>query len=202
MSKTKILILSAVAVFLLVIVGIYLFNLNKNGSLVAPIAQQLAKEATPSESLTRYSDPAGFILSYPDNLSITKKDIEDQSIYADIQLSSKDLSGSLSLKITDSKFSSLDEWVKSNTNDPKNSKEVKLGNLKAEEIRLSDRLLLGALDQGILFTIEVPLVEEKFWSKVYESVLANFSFAAPEAATSGGVDSSGDVSFEGEEVVE
>ena len=202
MNKIKPLILCAIAVLLLVLAGIYLFNLNRKWSLVAPIAQKLTKEAVPSESLTQYSDPAGFTLNYPDNLSIVKKDIEDQSTYADLQLSSKDVSGSLSLKIIDSKFSSLDQWVKSETSDPKNSKEVKLGNLKAEEIRLSDRLILGALDQGILFTIEVPLVEEKFWSEVYESVLANFSFAAPEAATNGSPSSSDDVSFEGEEVVE
>jgi len=156
----------------------------------------------PSKTLTQYTDPAGFTLSYPDNLSIEKKDIEDQSTYADLQLSSKDVSGSLSLRITDSKFSSLDQWVKSESRDSKNSKEVKLGNLKAGEIRLNDRLLLGALDQGILFTIEVPLVEEKFWLKVYESVLANFSFAAPEAAVEGSAGSPDDVSFEGEEVVE
>lgn len=200
MSKTKILILCSVAAFLAF--GIYLFYSNKKTSLVAPIVQQPAKAITPSDSLTQYTDPVGFTLSYPDNLSITKRDIEDQSTYADIQLSSKNVSGSLSLKITDSKFSTLNAWVKANTDNPKNAKEAKLGSLKAEEIRLNDRLLLGALDQGILFTIEVPLIEEKFWSKVYTKVLANFSFAPPEAATGGSTDSTGDVSFEGEEVVE
>lgn len=202
MNKTKPLIVSLIVIPLFILAGIYLFNINKKTALTVPLAQQAAKEAMPSESLTQYTDPTGFTLSYPDNLSIVKQNIEDSSTYADIQLSSKDVSGSLTLKITDSKFSTLDEWVKSNTKDLNSAKAVKLGNLQAEEIRLADRLLLGALDQGILFTVEVPLVEEKFWSKVYPKVLASFSFAAPETATSSSADSADDVSFEGEEVVE
>lgn len=198
MGKTKLLI-SLIAAVILIGGAFWLFSEEK--TLPLSKVTQLAKAATPSENLTQYIDPSGFTLSYPDNLSITKGDPEDESTYADIQLSSKDVNGSLSLKITDSEFVSLDEWIKSETDNPKASKEVKLGNLKAEEIKLSDRLLLGALDQGILFIVEMPLVEEKFWSKVYTDVLGSFSFAAPEAVA-GSTDSSDDVSFEGEEVVE
>lgn len=197
MSKTKVLLIIAAV---LLIGGIYIFNTQKKSPLQNPLAN-LTKETTPSESLTQYSDPSGFTISYPDNLSIDKKDIEDQTTYADVQLSSKDLSGSLTLKIEDSKFKTLDEWVKANTK-LTDVKESKLGNLKAEEIKLSDRLLLGAIDQGILFTVEMPLLEEKFWSKVYDKVIAGFSFAAPEVATGDNNVSSDDVSFEGEEVVE
>ena len=59
------------------------------------------------------------------------------------------------------------------------------------------------MDQGVLFNIEVPLIEEDFWMKVYNDILTNFSFASPEVVTS--QDNSvltSDVSFEGEEVVE
>lgn len=154
-----------------------------------------AKKILPSETLIDYTDPTGFTFSYPDNLSITKKDT-DTNTYADVQLSSKDVNGSLSLKIEDSKFVTLDKWVKLNKSasvgDPK---EVKLGNLKSVEIKTGDRLLLGALDQGIFFTIEMPRVEEDFWDKVYQKTLKSFSFAPPAT-------SEGEVSFEGEEVVE
>lgn len=198
MSKTKLLVV-IIAVALL-FAEIYLFTVNKKGPLKSPIAG-ITKEAAPSQTLTEYSDPSGFTISYPDNLSIDKKEAADQSTYADIQLSSKDVSGSLSLKIADSKYVSLEDWAKENTKST-DVKETKLGNLKASEIKLSDRLLLGALDQGILFTVEMPLIEEKFWNNVYSKVLASFSFAAPEAASDGNASSSDDVSFEGEEVVE
>lgn len=148
----------------------------------------------PSNTLLDYTDPAGFSFSYPDNLSIVKNETTDNK-YADITLSSKDISGSLNLKISDSKFKTLDEWVKLNKG---TLKETNLGTLKAAEIKTSDRLYLGALDQGILFTIEIPRVEEEFWMKVYDKILSGFSFVAPADAAS----TPDDVSFEGEEVVE
>ena len=150
----------------------------------------------PSETFLEYNDLSGFSFSYPDNLSIAKNEASADK-YADLTLSSKDVSGSLTLRIADSEFTSLEQWSKLNTGA---SKDVKLGNLKALEIQTSDRLLLGSLDQGILFTIEMPLLEKDFWTKVYDKILANFSFTVPEAAQDS--TSSDDISFEGEEVVE
>lgn len=202
MNKTKILIL-AIALSL-VALGFYLFFINKKAPLTSPVAQltqQTVKEVMPSETITEYSDPSGFIFSYPDNLSINKKDVEDESVYADLQLSSKDVSGSLSLTIKDSKFLTLDKWAQSVTKSEKDIKEAKLGTLAARQIKLEDRVVLGALDQGILFTVEMPLIEEKFWSEVYEKVLASFSFVAPPSSSDGSVFTE-DVTFEGEEVVE
>lgn len=199
MGKTKILILALIVV---TVGGLYFFFVNKKAPLTSPVNPlKITKEAAPSETLTDYSDPSGFTFSYPDNLSLTNKEIADQNTYSDLQLSSKDVSGSVSLKITDSKLSTIDEWVKSVTKSS-DIKEVKLGNLAAKQIKLDDRLITASLDQGILFTVEMPLVEEKFWSKAYEKVLANFSFIAPESASGGNSASSDDISFEGEEIVE
>lgn len=189
----------------LVVAGLFVLNPTKKGSLTTPFAPQLInKKAQPSETLTSYEDPSGFTISYPDNLSITKQDIaDDPSTYADIQLSSKDVNGSLTLKIADSKFKTINEWVKTNNTASDSAKEAKLGDLAATEIKTKDRLFLGALDKGILFTIEIPLMEEDFWMKVYNKVLTGFSFVTPETVTQTNSDtSSGDVSFEGEEVVE
>ncbi|MBI2337718.1 hypothetical protein HYU95_00895 [Candidatus Daviesbacteria bacterium] len=166
--------------------------------------QKQVKKVLPSETLIEYTDPSGFSFSYPDNLSIVSREITDNNTYADIQLFSKEVSGSLSLKITDSKFKTLDEWLKKNISAGTTSKDVKLGTLSAKEIILSDRLLLGALDQGISFNIEMPRVEEDFWMNVYNKILSDFSFAAPESAASQAAANtpSSDIVFEGEEVVE
>ncbi|TSC86061.1 MAG: Uncharacterized protein G01um10147_999 [Microgenomates group bacterium Gr01-1014_7] len=187
-------ILLAILVIGAVVTAIVVLNSIKKSSLITPNLQESLKKHEPSETSIGYEDPAGFTFSYPDNLSIIKNDLEDDSIYADLQLYSKAVNGSLSLIISDSKFKSLDEWVNLNKGEPK---EVKLGNLKALEIRTKDRLLLGALDQGIFFTIEMPLIEEEFWMKVYSKILSGFSFVSQASATS-----TSDVSFEGEEVVE
>lgn len=162
-----------------------------------------AKKAEPSLTFLPYTDPSGFSFNYPDNLSIAKNDTDDKT-YADITLSSKDVNGSLNLKITDSKYTGLNDWLKVSSSSAKEAPtEKKLGSLKAMEIKTEDRLILGAIDQGIFFTIEMPRIEEAFWMKVYAKVLADFSFVSPTSTTSqdSGNSSSG-VTFEGEDVVE
>lgn len=198
MSKKSILILALVIG--LAVTGLVVLNpAGQKSSLSKSPAggQQTVKNAQPSETLKDYTDPSGFTLSYPDNLSLVKIDIADESTYADIQLTSKEVSGSLNLKISDSKFSTIDDWLKLNKG---TSKEVKLGNLKGTEITTGDRLLLGSLDKGIFFTIEMPLLEKDFWMKVYNKVLASFSFNSPENVSAN--TSNSDVAFEGEEVIE
>lgn len=196
MTKKSILILGLVILF--VVITFLVLNPIRNPLSKSPSGQQsTAKEITPSETLKEYTDPSGFTLSYPDNLSLTKNDITDESTYADIQLTSKEVSGSLNLKISDSKFATLDEWLKLNKGTPK---KVQLGSLTGMEIVTQDRLLLGALDKEVFFSIEMPLIEKDFWMKVYNKVLTSFAFASPQSASTD--TSSNDVIFEGEEVVE
>lgn len=179
-----------------------MYFMRPNEPLTTPQSNQQETDE-PSETLIEYTDPAGFSFSYPDNLSLINYEIEDLNTYADIKLFANGINGSLSLKISDSKSTSLDDWFKLNKNaiiEPE--KEVKLGNLKALELKLSDRLLLGALDQGVLFTIEMPRVEEDFWIKVYSKILETFTFVQPQQDTGQQSSSSEEIIFEGEEVLE
>lgn len=199
MNKKTLLLFSLVILF--AVTGFLVLNPigGKNPLSKSPVGQlSETKEIKPSETLKDYSDPSGFTLSYPDNLSLVKNDIADETTYADIQLTSKEVSGSLNLKISDSKFTTLEDWLKLSKG---SAKEVKLGSLKGMEVTTSDRLLLGALDKGVFFNIEMPLVEKDFWMKVYDKVLTSFSFASPESAGATSA-STADVTFEGEEVVE
>ncbi len=186
----------------LISVGFLVFRPGGQKSPLPSSSQPAAnKPILPSETFINYADPAGFSFSYPDNLSITKQDIGNNT-YADLQLSSKDVSGSLSLKISDSKFKSIDEWLNLNKAAAKEpAQEAKLGNLKAMELKTPDRIFAGALDQGILFTVEMPRIEEDFWMKVYSKFLNSFSFVTPTLQGNTGT-SSEDVTFEGEEVVD
>ena len=205
MNRKIILVLCLVLAVM--VVGIVALNSNsKKPSSSDPLTVSLKapKELIPSETFKEYTDPVGFSFNYPDNLSIVKNEIEDTTTYASLQLTSKEVSGSLNLKIADSKLTSLDEWLKLNKVSGQSSKEVKLGTMEALEVKLNDRLLLGALDQGILFTIEMPLIEEKFWMKAYNKVLSEFTFISPESVASKETVStvSNDITFEGEEVIE
>lgn len=187
-------------------VVLVLFRLQQKNPLSTPLVnQQESKQIIPSDTLKTYTDPSGFTFAYPDNLSLIRNEPANADTYADIKLTAKDIDGYLSLNISDSKFKSLDEWVKT-TKSSQTPKEVKLGELKALEVSDNDKLLLAALDQGIIFSIEVSFDGKKdFWMKVYEKVIKDFSFASPsqEFTASQGVSSpSDDVTFEGEEVVE
>lgn len=152
----------------------------------------------PSETYKTYTDPSGFSFSYPDNLSLTPNELTDAT-YVEMQLFAKGVGGNLILKITDSKFTSADEWVKSVKDTQSTPKEAKLGSLKALEVKTASGLKLASVDQGVLFMIDLS-IQNDFWTKVYNKVLADFSFAPPSLDTVS--DGSADVSFEGEEVVE
>lgn len=160
-------------------------------------AQTKNEPIAPSQAMKEYSDQSGFKFNYPDNLSLEKNDT-DANTYSDIKLSAKGVDGSLSLKIIDSKFKTLDDWQKDLAKGE--IKEAMLGDLKAREIKLSDRQILAAIDQGILFTLEIPMVQEDFWNKVSQVVRKDFVFISSSAPVSS--DSGSDVSFEGEENVE
>lgn len=204
MKRKTVLLLSVVVLLIVGIIWVLFFR-QKTALLSPGLGQPAVSEITPSQTFKEYSDPVGFSFSYPDNLSITKAEIEDQNTYADIQLSAKGVDGSINIKIADTKLKSVLEWIKTNTTDSSQKPtEVKWGNLKAQQVETSDRLLLGALDQGVLFTIEIPLIKKDFWFEVYNKILADFSFAPPDQTVSaaGGADFSDSVSFEGEEVVE
>lgn len=191
----------------IIITGLLTYNFYRNNS--APDQKlnspEIVKKAEPSETVIDYSDPAGFSFSYPDNISIAKAEAEDSETYTDLQLFSKDVSGSITLKITDSKFTSVDGWLTENKISESNIKTAKkLGTLEATEVRTGDRLMLAALDQGVLFTVEMPLIEQEFWVKVYDKVLTDFAFNSPETGNSTEISAVSDdeVFFEGEEVVE
>lgn len=188
-------------VVLLGVIAARMLNLASSKTALTNPQSITQKKTQPSQTLKEYQDPVGFSFNYPDNLSLAKNEIEDSSVYSDLQLFSKDISGSLNLKIADSRFASLGDWLKSNKIASASAKETSLGNIKALEAKLSDRLILAVLDQGVLFTIEMPALEQDYWRQVYNQVLASFSFSSPEVSQ-GPSSSTNDVTFEAEEVVE
>ena len=163
--------------------------------------QAVNVEIKPSETNKSYSDPSGFTFSYPDNLSLTTNELTDAT-YAEVQLSAKGVEGNLILKITDSKFATLDEWTKSIKDAEGTPKDAKLGTLKAIEIKTASGLKLAAIDSGVIFTVDLAKPQNDFWNKVYNKVTADFSFAPPTQDNVSSSAGSSDVSFEGEVVVE
>ena len=194
-DKKTLVLFFIVAVLIIGIAKFVFFSPSKN-TLSSPAFQHQAESKTiiPSETTKTYSDPSGFSFNYPDNLSLKNNEITDNFTYADIKLTATGVEGNLNIKIEDSKYKTLDAYFKAN-NITDSPKEIKLGSLKAQQVKMADKVMLASYDQGILFTID--FLQNEFWNKVYPKVLENFSFVSPAKDTT--VQS--DVSFEGEEVV-
>ncbi len=211
-KKTLILVVAAVC---LVVGVVGFFILNPKGSTKQTLNEpETQKEVVPSKTYIDYTDAAGFSFNYPDNISLTNRIAEDEEgsdpdAYADLQLFSKDKSGSINIRIVDTKLKTIEDWKEDNQiPDEITPTEKKLGSLTAQEFKSKDRVMLASIDQGILFTVDMPIIEEDFWNEVYDKVISDFRFGVTEtevAQAGSGVTSasSGDeVIFEGEEVVE
>lgn len=201
--------IAAALVTLLILSGLgafFLFSKKASGPSVGIPRQQEARKL-PSATLKGYVDSSGFGFNYPDNLSLLKNDTKDNATYADIQLTAKEASGKIQIKIVDSKYSSVEQFFKDYTKaSPTDLKEGKLGSLKAREIQEKERTLLAAVDQGVLFTIEMtPEGMLDYWTNVYNPILTSFSFSSQSSnstASKIAEDGQDAVSFEGEETIE
>lgn len=190
-------------IVVLIILGIVWFVFQSRPGLSSPLIPQTISKPIPSETLIVYEDPAGFSFSYPDNISLSKNETEDTDVYSDLSLYSKDVSGSINLTISDSKLKNVEAWITDQQLTPTDSnKDVVLGSLKATEVTTTDHIYMVGFDQGILFTIRIPRLEEEFWQPVYSGLRSNFAFVAPTSTDTASRAVVEDATFEGEEVVE
>lgn len=179
------------------------------------IAQKEAPTPTiiaPSTTLQEYTDPSGFTFEYPDNLTLAPQEIKDTAVYAHVLITAPKVEGDITVKVQDTKAVSLEKWIVDNKEivSSEIGKEVTLGGLDAREFMLPNKTLIVAVDQKILFTIEImPKTEKKYWENVSSIILSSFSFGTSEVGSDSTsapapiADSADDsVVSEGEEVIE
>lgn len=200
----------ALAVILILGAGSFYFLSKQEkspDSVVSPFAGQITPvyEKMPSKSLKEYSDPSGFSFNYPDNLSLTKNEATGSGIYADLQLTSKEVDGNLNLKIQETKLASTEEWLKESKKVGIEGKQAQWGSLNSQSVEDKDGILFAAVDQGVVFTMEVSYGGQKdFWQGVSDPILSSFAFSSESSQDTGQASGSSaeDVVFEGEEIVE
>lgn len=185
--------------------GLFLLQQKTSPQTQETVSTTLAKKI-PSSSQKEYIDPSGFRFSHSEDVTVEEKKSTDSSVYSEVLLTSPRVAGTISLLVADSKVSSIDEWVKEKTLLPEKVDRVKLGSLDASQVPKLDGVITGALDQGVLFSLDVSWKDDKaFWENVYHTLLSSFSFSQPQSSGSSSTSSSqssNDVIFEGEEVVE
>lgn len=204
MKDPKILRLAGFGILVLLIAfGVFYFSFSKKQEVTAPVLQTVSVEAKKMPSITTktYIDDVGFQFDYPDDLNVVKKESTNSAVYTDVGVSSKTVAGSLSFIVEDTKEKKVDDWIGKNINSTASAeKAVTLGNIQANVITQNDKTIIVAIDQGVLFKLEVtPEGESDYWNAAFATVLSNFSFSAPQAATSVSSGTSG--SSGGEDVV-
>lgn len=169
----------------IVVTGI-LFLLNKDekekqSSYLTPFPTNVVAK-TPSKELKEYKDDSGFQFQHPVDVTLTKNSNLDDSTYADLLLISSQSNGSVTIKVTDTKFTSLEEWIKSASDTPKINNSTKLSEISALEIKVDNKLTTIALDKGILFSISMDSQKDiDYWLEVYKEIVSSFSFSAPQS---------------------
>ncbi len=195
-----------VLLLLLAIGSVYYFFVMKQNNETVDQKQDTALTLTqklPSKKLKTYKDSAGFTFQHPDNITIDVKENTDSNTYSDLDLRSKVTAGNISIKVTDTKLKTTNDWVQSNK--VPQSKDSQLGNLSAKEIQVKGGYMIGAVDQGILFQIAVYFnSKDEFWQKSVDIITSTFNFtnqasSTPHSSTDAGGD---EVILEAEEVVE
>ena len=204
----KILIRSVLIVIVaLFLIGGATFILSKKENNASfPAIQQVPTIAKnlPSTIEKKYVDSSGFTFTYPDDVMVNKKEINDQITYADINLTSSKAAGNISFLVADTKVKSLEQYLLGNgASISATVKEVTLNNFPAREITQNGAVTTVALDQGILFKITMqPGNHMQYWEKIYKTIISSFSFAAPQTSSEAVPDYSGDDAVLEEETIE
>lgn len=190
-----------IAVIAAVFGGLYFSLQNQKTTSALPTPQAVSpQEATPVPSTT-YKDDSGFSFVYPQTITIAKQEIKDSTTYSDLKLSSPGLLQSMGVKVTDTKLTSPDQWISQNKSTLTSPvvKDITFGGIAAKEIRTSDKIIIVAIDQGVLFVLDAPKAQES----VYNTIASSFTFAPQASAqTSSPVSSDSQDDSVVEEVVE
>lgn len=179
---------------IVIVVGIgAAFFIFKSQKTISPISSKpqdsknvIVSEKLPSKTLKNYTDDAGFSFNYPDDIQIGKIEISDNITYANLELTSNQTKGSISIKVLDTKLKSVDDWVLTSKIDPlfASMRDIKIGNLSGRDYVMGNKITAVVLDQDILFTIEVSHQGDyDYWFNIYETILSSFEFVQGQSAS-------------------
>ena len=136
-------------------------------------------EAT--DKIVEWKDPAGFVFEYPERLKIDNHP-EDKVNYANLEITDPPEDGKILIMAADTKYTTLDSWVKTDK-ELKDGKieDLLLSELKAKRITLSSgRVVVGTIDQAILFTIDGDFSKSQKMADVFKGIIESFKMVIPE----------------------
>lgn len=133
--------------------------------------------------LTTRQDQAGFTIKYPKNLTLNDHP-EDNDSYSHLEFTSDQNPGRLLLMASDTKYQKITDWVKDPSLAAGNIIDTTVGGQPAKKIILDSKLILGAISDQILFTLEIDPPQNPFWQTVFDQISSSFEFYAPTQSSS------------------
>ncbi len=162
--------------------GGYLWWIRKQS---VPIEQAAAPTPTPARLLI-WNDPNGFSFQYPEGLTINKHD-EDKENYAHLEFTHADHLGSLIVWGKDPVNGVTDapSWVKSDTRFVGASiLDTEMGGQPAKKVMVIGTpqiLVVGAVYDNIVWSVEATLEDPEFWTNTFTSVTNSFTFVSSKS---------------------
>lgn len=151
----------------------------ENQPYSASLSAQLA-----GEPVEVFIDESGFVFDHPESIDVIKNyNMTDDLTYSEITFSSDESLNEAFFKITDTKASDINDWLKQFESKAKVSdvKNIKLGSMQGKQFISNDKVVFGVIDQEILFYAEFPKFQQNdIWDRTYKTFLASFSFSDPE----------------------
>lgn len=213
MKQKRVIIIVSIVIILTLIGIVGKIALGKKSNIPVTQEKPLASLSQIAQNFLTWKDDLGFSFDYPEEAVVNKHD-EDQDNYAHVELTHKDHPGSLIVWAKDPPKSktgklvtSAEEWIAIQT-ELKDALviDTNWGGQKAKKVKvngLKPKLLVVAYYDGLIYYIEVDLVDSDYWSAVSDKVISTFSFSPKkETAGEGGADNGDSGSVDEEEVVE
>lgn len=154
----------------------------KNRQAKPVVSQELVSQNTPTPvRLLTWNDPNGFIFQYPEGLSIDKHD-EDKDNYAHIEFTHPDHPGKIIIwgKDIPANVTDVTSWVKGDTRFVgAGILDTEMGGQPAKKIIATGTpqvLVVGAVYDNIVWSVEATLGEPEFWTSVLTSITNSFTF--------------------------
>ncbi len=147
------------------------------GSQPKPKNEQTEAPVTAPELLS-WRDPNGFSFQYPEGLTVNKHD-EDQQNYAHIEFTHRDHPGNVIIWGKDTTAADTTAWVKTEKRfSSASTLDTTFANFPGKKVLIADpkQIIVGTVDDGIVWTVEGLLTDSDFWTGVHTTIADSFKF--------------------------
>lgn len=153
-----------------------------------PTGPQEESKIPSQEKVKFYQDEAGFSFNYLSSLVVTEATNQDENTYSSLEIFSSFRPGEkMTVKVLDSEFLKIEEWLKKNRGTDSLVNEAVLSGINGKTLRTPTQTTTVVINDGIIVLVESPKDNQNFWSRYHQVIVDSFKVNWPgsqSAATS------------------